>query len=86
MGNRRVLEKGAGPKEQDPCGPTLGSVTQSVRGAGAVLLTSLAKGAGRVEWRLLLCLNLFAVSLFKASKREVKGLWGEDLQGMETLC
>lgn len=39
-----------------------------------------------MEWRLLLSLNLSAVSLFEASKREVKGLWREDLQGMETLC
>lgn len=32
-------------KEWDPCEPTLGCVGQSVPGAGAVLLTSLAKGA-----------------------------------------
>lgn len=46
----------------------------------------LSQGGCRVEWRLLLSLNLPAVSLFEASQREVKGLWGEDLQGMETLC
>lgn len=33
---------------------------------------------------LLLSLKLSAVSLFKPSKTEVKGLRGEDLQGMET--
>lgn len=55
---------------------------------GPELRRSPAQPRGLVEGGcvLLLSLKLSAVSLFKTGRTEVKGLRGEDLQGMETPC
>lgn len=82
---KTVLVKGAGARSKSPANPPWAVWPSQCVGLELCCSPADPRGLAGVEWRLLLSLNLSAVSLFKASKREVKGLGGEDLQGMETL-